>query len=111
HGNLFSAIKMEKTMIGLLLMMIVAVAAFNIISTLVMVVTDKKADIAILRTMGMSPRGIMTIFIVQGALIGVIGTVVGTVLGVLAALNVSNLVGALEKLRSEEHTSELRSRE
>src|SRR5690606_29843765 len=98
HGNLFSAIKMEKTMIGLLLMMIVAVAAFNIISTLVMVVTDKKADIAILRTMGMSPRGIMTIFIVQGALIGVIGTVVGTVLGVLAALNVSNLVGALEKL-------------
>ncbi len=98
HGNLFSAIKMEKTMIGLLLMMIVAVAAFNIISTLVMVVTDKKADIAILRTMGMSPRGIMTIFIVQGALIGVIGTVVGTILGVLAALNVSNLVGALERL-------------
>lgn len=98
HGNLFSAIRMEKTMIGLLLTMIVAVAAFNIISTLVMVVTDKKADIAILRTMGMTPRGIMSIFIVQGALIGVIGTVLGTVLGVLAALNVSALVAGLETL-------------
>jgi len=98
HGNLFSAIRMEKTMIGLLLTMIVAVAAFNIISTLVMVVTDKKADIAILRTMGMTPRGIMSIFVVQGALIGVVGTVLGTVLGVLAALNVSALVAGLETL-------------
>lgn len=98
HGNLFSAIRMEKTMIGLLLTMIVAVAAFNIISTLVMVVTDKKADIAILRTMGMTPRGIMSIFIVQGALIGIIGTALGTILGVLAALNVSALVAGLETL-------------
>jgi lipoprotein-releasing system permease protein len=98
HGNLFSAIQMEKTMIGLLLMMIVAVAAFNIISTLVMVVTDKKADIAILRTMGMSPRGIMSIFIVQGSLIGFIGTTLGTGLGILMALNVSAMIAGLETL-------------
>lgn len=102
HGNLFSAIRMEKTMIGLLLMMIVAVAAFNIISTLVMVVTDKKADIAILRTMGTSPSGIMTIFIVQGALIGLVGTGVGTGLGILMALNVSAVISGLEKLLGTE---------
>lgn len=98
HGNLFAAIRMEKTMIGLLLMLIVAVAAFNIISTLVMVVTDKKADIAILRTLGASPGTIMGIFMVQGSVIGVIGTLIGGVLGVLAALNVSAMVAALEKL-------------
>src|SRR5690554_1493991 len=74
HGNLFQAIRMEKTMIGLLLMFIVAVAAFNIVSTLVMVVTDKTADIAILRTMGATPGRIMRIFIIQGAVIGVFGT-------------------------------------
>jgi lipoprotein-releasing system permease protein len=96
HGNLFSAIKMEKTLIGLLLMVIVAVAAFNIISTLVMVVTDKTADIAILRTMGASPRAIMGIFIVQGAYIGVVGTIVGTVLGILLALNVSEIISFVE---------------
>jgi len=98
HGNLFQAIRMEKTMIGLLLMVIVAVAAFNIISTLVMVVTDKKADIAILRTMGASPRGIMGIFIVQGAYIGIVGTVLGTVIGVLLSLNISDLIHGLEAL-------------
>jgi len=96
HGNLFEAIRMEKTMIGLLLMVIVAVAAFNIISTLVMVVTDKKADIAILRTMGASPSAIMTIFIVQGAYIGVIGTIVGTALGVLLSLNVAEIIQFIE---------------
>jgi lipoprotein-releasing system permease protein len=96
HGNLFEAIRMEKTMIGLLLMVIVAVAAFNIISTLVMVVTDKKADIAILRTMGASPSAIMTIFIVQGAYIGVIGTLVGTALGVLLSLNVAEIIHFIE---------------
>ena len=98
HGNPFAAIRMEKTMIGLLLLLIVAVAAFNIISTLVMVVTDKKADIAILRTLGASPGTIMGIFMVQGSVIGVVGTVMGCVLGVLAALNVSQLVAGLEQL-------------
>lgn len=98
HGNLFQAIRMEKTMIGLLLMVIVAVAAFNIISTLVMVVTDKKADIAILRTMGATPGAIMAIFVVQGAYIGVVGTVVGTALGIVLALNVSAIIAGIEAL-------------
>ena len=96
HGNLFQAIRMEKTMIGLLLMFIVAVAAFNIVSTLVMVVTDKTADIAILRTMGATPARIMRIFIVQGAVIGVFGTLVGTALGILGALNISAFISWLE---------------
>lgn len=100
HGNLFQAIRMEKTMIGLLLMVIVAVAAFNIISTLVMVVTDKKADIAILRTMGASPGAIMTIFIVQGAYIGVVGTLVGTAAGIALALNVSDIIHFIEQVLS-----------
>jgi lipoprotein-releasing system permease protein len=98
HGNLFAAIRMEKTMIALLLILIVAVAAFNIISTLVMVVTDKKADIAILRTLGASPSTIMGIFMVQGSVIGVVGTVAGCILGVLSAWNVSSLVAGLERL-------------
>lgn len=98
HGRLFQAIQMEKTMVGLLLALIVAVAAFNIVSTLVMVVTDKQGDIAILRTFGASPRMIMGVFMVQGSLIGVTGTVLGVILGILGALNVSAIVGALEKL-------------
>ncbi|MEC7816084.1 MAG: lipoprotein-releasing ABC transporter permease subunit [Pseudomonadota bacterium] len=96
HGNLFQAIRMEKTMIGLLLMFIVAVAAFNIVSTLVMVVTDKTADIAILRTMGATPGRIMRIFIIQGAVIGVFGTLMGTALGILGALNISGFISWLE---------------
>jgi len=96
HGNLFQAIRMEKTMIGLLLMFIVAVAAFNIVSTLVMVVTDKTADIAILRTMGATPGRIMRIFIIQGGVIGIFGTLVGTALGVLGALNISAAISWLE---------------
>ncbi|USE34251.1 lipoprotein-releasing ABC transporter permease subunit [Endozoicomonas sp. SCSIO W0465] len=98
HGRLFQAIQMEKTMVGLLLTLIVAVAAFNIVSTLVMVVTDKQGDIAILRTFGATPRMIMGIFMVQGSLIGVIGTLLGVALGIAGALNVSEIVGALEKL-------------
>lgn len=98
QGNLFQAIQMEKRMIGLLLMIIVAVAAFNIVSTLVMVVTDKQADIAILRTLGASPGTIMRIFMVQGLTIGVVGTLVGVVLGIILALNVSDLVLWLEGL-------------
>ncbi|MCF7202275.1 lipoprotein-releasing ABC transporter permease subunit [Pseudomonas oligotrophica] len=98
HGNLYQAIRMEKAMIGLLLLLIVAVAAFNIISTLVMVVTDKRGDIAILRTLGATPRQIMAIFMVQGTVIGVVGTLVGAGLGILAALNISAWIAALERL-------------
>ena len=98
HGNLYQAIGMEKTMIGLLLLLIVAVAAFNIVSTLVMVVTDKKSDIAILRTLGATPGQIMAVFMVQGTVIGLVGTLIGGVLGVIAALNVSSWIAALERL-------------
>ncbi|MEB2326201.1 MAG: lipoprotein-releasing ABC transporter permease subunit [Pseudomonas sp.] len=101
QGSLFSAMKMEKTMIGVLLMLIVAVAAFNIIATLIMVVADKCADIAILRTLGATPRQIMAIFMVQGSLIGISGTLIGIVLGVLGALNVSELVGWLERVTGQ----------
>ncbi|MGE7959760.1 lipoprotein-releasing ABC transporter permease subunit [Pseudomonas sp. NPDC089530] len=98
HGNLYQAIRMEKAMIGLLLLLIVAVAAFNIISTLVMVVNDKKGDIAILRTLGATPASIMATFMVQGTVIGVIGTLIGAVVGMFAALNVSAAISALESL-------------
>ncbi|MDQ0127135.1 lipoprotein-releasing system permease protein [Pseudomonas lini] len=98
HGNLYQAIRMEKAMIGLLLLLIVAVAAFNIISTLVMVVNDKKGDIAILRTLGATPGSIMAIFMVQGTVIGVVGTLIGAVVGIFAALNVSAAIAALEGL-------------
>ena len=101
QGSLFSAMKMEKTMIGLLLLMIVAVAAFNIIATLIMVVNDKGADIAILRTIGATPRQIMTIFMVQGTVIGIVGTLIGGILGVVAAINVSALVSWLERLTGQ----------
>ena len=84
-------------MIGLLLLIIVAVAAFNIISTLVMVVTDKQADIAILRTMGAKPRTIMLIFMVQGLSIGLVGVLLGTTLGIIAALNISSVVAWAEQ--------------
>jgi lipoprotein-releasing system permease protein len=97
QGSLFSAMKMEKTMIGLLLLLIVAVAAFNIIATLIMVVADKRADIAILRTLGATPRQIMAVFMVQGSVIGFIGTLIGTVLGIITALNVSQWIAALER--------------
>lgn len=102
QGSLFSAMQMEKTMIGLLLLLIVAVAAFNIIATLIMVVADKGADIAILRTLGATPGQIMGIFMVQGTVIGVIGTLIGAVLGVVAALNVSQLVGWVERLSGQQ---------
>ncbi|HEX5381205.1 lipoprotein-releasing ABC transporter permease subunit [Acinetobacter tibetensis] len=92
HGNLFSAIQMEKAMVSLLLFLIVLVAAFNIVSSLVMVVTDKKADIAILRTLGASPATITKIFMVQGTVIGVIGTVAGAVLGIILATGISGFI-------------------
>ena len=101
QGSLFNAMKMEKTMIGLLLLLIIAVAAFNIIATLIMVVADKRTDIAILRTLGATPRQIMAIFMVQGTVIGFTGTLIGTLLGVLGALNVSALVGWLERVSGQ----------
>ncbi|WP_372596827.1 lipoprotein-releasing ABC transporter permease subunit [Amphritea sp.] len=96
HGNLFQAIQLEKKMIGLLLFLIVFVAAFNIVSTLVMVVTDKKGDIAILRTLGATPGRIMRIFMVQGTVIGVMGTLLGSVLGVVLALTITDLIAWVE---------------
>ena len=93
QGNLFNAIQMEKAMVSLLLFLIVLVAAFNIVSSLVMVVTDKKADIAILRTLGASPSTITKIFMVQGTIIGVVGTIAGTILGVALSLGISSVLG------------------
>ena len=98
NANFFRAVEIEKHVMFLILALIVAVAAFNIVSTLVMLVTDKQADIAILRTLGASPRSIMQIFVVQGALIGVFGTLIGVVGGVLLALNVPTIVPAIEHL-------------
>ena len=98
HANFFRAVQMEKRVMFVILALIVAVAAFNIVSTLVMAVTDKRADIAILRTFGASPRSIMVIFIVQGALIGLIGTLIGGFCGVLLALNIETVVPFIEHL-------------
>jgi lipoprotein-releasing system permease protein len=98
HANYFRAVQIEKTMMFIILLLIVAVAAFNIVSTLVMAVTDKQPDIAILRTLGASPGGIMKIFIVQGALIGAIGTLIGVAGGVALALNIDVVVPFLERL-------------
>jgi lipoprotein-releasing system permease protein len=94
----FAAVQVEKRMMFIILTLIVAVAAFNLVSTLVMTVTDKRADIAILRTLGASPRSIMGIFVVQGAMVGVIGTVAGLALGLGVAFNIDVLVPALERL-------------
>jgi lipoprotein-releasing system permease protein len=96
NANYFRAVEIEKRMMFIILTLIVAVAAFNIVSTLVMAVTDKQADIAILRTLGASPGSIMQIFMVQGAVIGVIGTLIGVVSGVITALNVDVIVPAIE---------------
>lgn len=98
HGNLFGAIQMEKSMVGLLLFLIILVAAFNIVSSLVMLVTDKKADIAILKTFGASPRLIQQVFMVQGIFIGFVGTSIGTVLGVFLALTVSDLLSWINQI-------------
>ncbi len=98
HKNFFEAIKMEKTVMFVILTLIVAVAAFNIVSTLVMVVTDKQADIAILRTLGATPGSVMAIFMVQGALIGVFGTLLGLGGGISLALNIETVIPALENV-------------
>jgi lipoprotein-releasing system permease protein len=98
HANFFRAVEIEKTMMFIILTLIVAVAAFNVVSTLVMAVTDKQPDIAILRTLGASPGGIMKVFIVQGVLIGLIGVGLGVVGGVALALNIDVVVPFLERL-------------
>jgi len=96
HANFFRAVEIEKRVMFIILTLIVAVAAFNIVSTLIMLVTDKQADIAILRTLGASPGSIMQVFIVQGTLIGVVGTAVGVTFGVALGLNIDVVVPALE---------------
>ncbi|MDP2029485.1 MAG: lipoprotein-releasing ABC transporter permease subunit [Thiobacillus sp.] len=98
HANFFRAVAIEKRMMFLILLLIVAVAAFNIVSTLVMAVTDKQSDIAILRTLGARPGSIMAIFMVQGAFIGVFGTLLGVMSGVLLALNLETVVPIIERM-------------
>ena len=97
HRNWFDAVQMEKRMMSIILTLVVAVAAFNLVSTLVMTVTDKRADIAILRTLGASPRSIMGIFMVQGATAGLVGTAAGAALGLLVAFNIDTVVPAIER--------------
>ncbi|MDA8246167.1 MULTISPECIES: lipoprotein-releasing ABC transporter permease subunit [Acidithiobacillus] len=98
HENFFKALSMEKLVMFVILSLIIAVAAFNIVATLVMVVTDKETDIAILRTIGATPHSIMLIFMVQGGIIGLFGTLLGVFFGVLLALNIPTLVPAIEQL-------------
>ena len=98
NRNFFRALKTEKVVMFIILTMIVAVAAFNIISTLIMVVTDKRSDIAVLRTMGVSPRSIMKIFVIQGVLIGVLGVLLGDILGIWLSASLPDLVKIIEKI-------------
>jgi lipoprotein-releasing system permease protein len=97
NANWYDAVQVEKRLMGIILTLIVAVAAFNLVSTLVMTVTDKQSDIAILRTFGASPRSIMAIFMVQGATAGIIGTLSGVGLGLLVAFNIDVIVPAIER--------------
>jgi len=97
HSNYFQAVQTEKTVMFIILSLIVAVAAFNIVSTLVMVVTDKQADIAILRTIGLSPASVSVVFMVQGALLGIVGTLLGMALGVAIASHIDTIIPALEQ--------------
>lgn len=96
NANLYSSLKMEKTVMGILLSLIIAMGAFNLVSSQVMLVTDKQADIAILRTLGLTPRGVMQVFMVQGSLIGIIGTVLGVLGGVLLTINLESILGLIE---------------
>ncbi len=102
HANFFRALEIEKRVVFIVLTLIIAVAAFNIVSTLVMIVTDKQPDVAILRTLGMSPGSVMKVFMVQGTVIGVVGTLTGAILGVLTALNVRTIIPAIERLFNTE---------
>lgn len=98
NANLFKSLQLFKTMLFLILILIIGIAAFNLVSTLIMIVTDKQSDIAILRTLGMSPAQVMKLFIVQGSVLGLIGTVIGVVLGLLVANNISDIAHWLEGL-------------
>ena len=98
HANFFRAVAIEKRMMFLILTLIVAVAAFNIVSAQVMVVTDKQADIAILRTQGASPASILAIFIIQGALVGTLGTLIGVAGGLALAYNIETVVPFVERM-------------
>ena len=95
-GAFFQAIKLEKTMMFFILMLIIAVAAFNLVSSLVMVVNDKQAEIAILRTIGATPKTILAVFIVQGMMVGILGTLLGLIGGVLLAINAPAIVEWLQ---------------
>jgi len=94
----FAAVQTEKRMMFIILTLIVAVATFNLVSTLVMTVTEKQSDIAILRTLGASPRSVMAIFVVQGTIVGVLGTLLGVGLGLLVALNLDSVLALLERV-------------
>ena len=98
NANMFRALKLEKTMMAILLSLIIAMGAFNLVSSQVMLVTDKQADIAILRTLGLTPRGVMQVFMVQGSLIGVMGTVLGVVGGILLTLNLEHILRFIERI-------------
>lgn len=98
YGDFFRAIRMEKTMMFFILVLIIAVAAFNLVSSLVMIVNDKKPEIAILKTLGSSPKMVMIIFMVQGCIVGLIGTILGLIGGVLLALNATRLVTGIQHL-------------
>jgi lipoprotein-releasing system permease protein len=96
HVNFFRSIQITKSILFVILLMVVAVAAFNIVSTLVMVVKDKQSDIAILRTIGARPGTILRIFITQGSIVGIVGTIAGVLFGMLLTLNLENIVGFAE---------------
>ncbi|WP_444933080.1 lipoprotein-releasing ABC transporter permease subunit [Microbulbifer sp. JTAC008] len=98
QGSLFQAVKMEKTVVTLMLMIIVAVAAFNIVSALVLMVADKRSDIAVLRTLGLTSRQIMAVFVIQGSAIGIIGAFAGAVLGIVIAMNLTEMVSWIESV-------------
>jgi lipoprotein-releasing system permease protein len=98
NANLFRALKMEKTVMGILLSLIIAMGAFNLVSSQVMLVTDKQADIAILRTLGLTPRQVMQVFMVQGSLIGIIGTVLGVIGGIVLTLNLGSILKGIENV-------------
>ena len=98
QGSLFSAVKMEKLMVSLLLLSVVAVAAFNIVSTLVMSVTEKRRDIAVLRTMGARARGVMAIFVAHGLVLACVGIAAGVIIGVLLSSNIAAIIAGVETM-------------